>query len=431
MTLCIVLFLVTYFINNDFDIRYIYNYLFLLSFIICSIFIDRRFYINFPTSIYFFLSLVVVIYSFLPSSVRDLESNNHAISIVVFFLCCLLAIPSKKEINYSFFLAIFAATLLSIYTVVIKICPEIYWGNIYPHLSNYTKEQATMLMIDYNYGVPVGGSANYTDYIIALALFICLGKIFSGYEKKKILLYFILCGLFLLGMIIQNRRSELFSTGIALLFMYLKSVDLSSIKPKRVINYLSVLLVLIFCFILLNSRGMLERYLSTLTGLFSMNKNRIEDVGNGRIVLWKEAIRKFLAAPVFGIGWNQFRAQNTLQNMEGINVHNDYLQWLCETGIVGFGLITTATVMLWIQASARYRNLKNELNSDNCEKKSYALISYGIQTFFIFEHLMDPCFYKLIFWPLFSFSIVLLNLSCRNAKQVQIRTSNSCQKIIC
>ena len=109
--------------------------------------------------------------------------------------------------------------------------------------------------------------------------------------------------------------------------------------------------------------------------------------------------------------------------MEGINVHNDYLQWLCETGIVGFILISFPTFYLWRETIKRCRLLFRK-KYEHCNSiKSYALIACGIQTFFIVLHFMDPCFYKLLFWPIYALSIILYKLRDINRVPILSRLS--------
>lgn len=417
LTICIIVFLVTFFLNNDLEIGYIFNYAFVAAFIGLSLVFDRKLRFSKITLAYSFLTAIVVIFSFLPNSIMDPESNNHAISVVIFFLCCALSLPGAKELRRAERILIFSALIMSIYILLVKSFPNLYWNYIYPHLSSYTQNQALTLMRSYNYGVPIGGSANYADYILALGLFICLGKTFSGYTKEKdIKINIILSIAFIIGMVIQNRRSELISTVLTLIIMYSLSVNIRYIEYKRFRRIMGAIVVIIVGIVFMYSRGMLDRYISTIIGL-SKNGGGIEEVGNGRIALWNDAFQKFKSSPLIGIGWNQFRANNDLPYMQGINVHNDYLQWLCETGIVGFVLISMPTFYLWIKTSKWCHWLfKNRVNHSN-EAMSYALISFGIQTFFLIMHFMDPCFYKLIFWPMFSLSLIMYNRSIYIEKQ--------------
>lgn len=420
LTICIIVFLVTFFVNNDFEIGYIFNYAFVSGFIALSLIFDGRIHLGRINLVYLFLTAVVVLFSFMPNSVMDPESNNHAISIIMFFLCCGLSMPSTSELYKTKKLINFSALLMAIYIIAIKLVPDIYWDYIYPYLSSYTQSQARSLMRYYNYGVPIGGSANYADYILALGIFICLGNMFSGYvETKEERRYVLLSILFIVAMVIQNRRSELFSVVLTLLLMYSLSVNLRFIESKRFRRAIGAIVLVIAVIVFMYSRGMLDRYIDTFIALSLKSGGGLEEVGNGRVVLWSVAYNKFKSSPIIGIGWNQFRATNDIRFMQGINVHNDYLQWLCETGLVGFILICVPTVYLWVKALSRSRLLFKKKTAYSNEAKSYVLISCGIQTFFMIMHFMDPCFYKLMFWPMFAFSIILYNRSVSIERRIE------------
>ena len=57
------------------------------------------------------------------------------------------------------------------------------------------------------------------------------------------------------------------------------------------------------------------------------------DITTGRIELWSMGMDGFLSSPVLGHGWFWFKNNNILGEI--YHVHNCYIQWLCELGIVG------------------------------------------------------------------------------------------------
>ena len=60
---------------------------------------------------------------------------------------------------------------------------------------------------------------------------------------------------------------------------------------------------------------------------------------NGRYLLWREALKNFLADPVFGGGFYGFDVDDTLLYSFGPlakQAHNTVLQLLSATGVVGF-----------------------------------------------------------------------------------------------
>ncbi len=209
----------------------------------------------------------------------------------------------------------------------------------------------------------------------------------------------------------ENRRGELIAAVLTIVVMYLLSMNFGRIETNRLFRAMAAVAIIAVGLVFMYARGMLDRYINTIVSLSSRKAGGIEEVGNGRIALWSLAIEKFFRSPIIGIGWNQFRATNDIPFMEGINVHNDYLQWLCETGIIGFILILIPTLYLWFKTAKRCRFLFANRAFYCNEARSYALISFGIQNFFILLHFMDPCFYKLIFWPIYALSIILYNRS--------------------
>lgn len=421
LTFCIVFFLVTFFLNKDFDIRYIYNYMVVMVFLVLSFFYDGMLRINRNTLPYVFLAALFVFYSFLPNSVRDPESNNSAISIMLFTLCCLMCIPSDREIKTSTRIIIIWAIFVSLYVLMVKIAPNVYWDMIYPHLSATARQEAVDLMKNNSYGVAMGGSAVYAEYIMALGAFFTVGRLFGGgNSQRNTCINVALLVLFLMGMVVQNRRSEVLAALFSICVVIILRFSFNHVTEKAFKRFILVVSVAFLGIVFMFSRGMLDRYISTFIGLGSGNASAIEEVGNGRVALWREAVRMFSESPFFGIGWKQFSARNFIPTMEGINVHNDYLQWMCETGIIGFILITVPFMYLFAKSVIWCRKVTKRGSIYSREVKNYAIISCEIQTFYIVMHLMDPCFYKLMFWAIYSFAIILYNLSRIRAQERNI-----------
>lgn len=100
-----------------------------------------------------------------------------------------------------------------------------------------------------------------------------------------------------------------------------------------------------------------------------------EELGNGRISIWKETLRLYIKKPVFGIGqgmntefakkfdFDEFPILNA-----GVAIHNSYLALLLSQGIVGVIIVS-----LWI-SNLLIRFLKFELNN-NCIEFSIMHIS--------------------------------------------------------
>ena len=81
------------------------------------------------------------------------------------------------------------------------------------------------------------------------------------------------------------------------------------------------------------------------------------DVSSSRSKLWTQAIDLFHAHPWIGIGWGDYRT--TLLGQKGFfsdfDVHNIYLQLLCETGVTGLIVFSAFFVFFWFTARKLYR----------------------------------------------------------------------------
>ena len=154
------------------------------------------------------------------------------------------------------------------------------------------------------------------------------------------------------------------------------------------------------------------RYSATVTSLRLGG-----DILSGRIELWREALNIFLEHPIIGIGWGGFSGyvSDNYRSLHGnvFNVHNIYLQFLAETGIIGTLVIVSS--LLWITHYA----IRQMLWLRNINEERYILrrinsIAIGIQVYFLILGLIDPCFMKYYFWVFFSISIILMKLVDRS-----------------
>ena len=103
------------------------------------------------------------------------------------------------------------------------------------------------------------------------------------------------------------------------------------------------------------------------------------DVLNGREQLYNYALKLFNEHTFFGIGWGNFKYYYSAyyNSAQLLNVHNVYLQLLCETGIMG----TIIIVFFMIKSVLKsYKMQKQEIYSNYREE---LIISFAIQLFVI------------------------------------------------
>ncbi|WGD35314.1 O-antigen ligase family protein [Olleya sp. YS] len=121
--------------------------------------------------------------------------------------------------------------------------------------------------------------------------------------------------------------------------------------------------------------------------------------GSGREYIWKSAIKDFKTSPIIGVGignWRHNSKKELLINYDrkgflfSTHVHNDFLQALAETGVIGFLLYVIVYVLSFIILIQKYRNLKTDLEKFFLITIALALLSYAIDAFFNFPHHRAP-----------------------------------------
>lgn len=431
----LVIFVVTFFIYMDFEIRMIYGYALLgvcVLFYLCAI----RFkpHLSKEKSIFFFLAMMISLFVFCGS---DKEGTlQYAIGMD---LCVLIAVLYEpREIQYFKAMKIFCffSTAFSLYSILAFVFPEIYQIFVKPIISEgsviYNEE-----LLRSGYGVALGANVAFIDYIVVTGLIFSLSCFFAkqSITKFKILdiLSMIIC---FLGMLCANRKGELLAALITVYFIYRdhmkKSNKIEKAKTRRIVGVMIIFTLLLVVY--LAQKGYLLRFYLFFNKIARNLSNDRVDISSGRIAIWKYAWSVFKQNPVLGIGWENFFVKIPEYDVDTVKVHNNFLQLLCETGVIGFVLIAIPMIVLLIWS---YHYMKRYSYS----KQNYPLIriayttSFGIQFFFFVLDFLDPCIYKMHFWPIYAISIMSLVFARTYEKKFilshngQLNRYESCQSV--
>ncbi|WP_299892044.1 O-antigen ligase family protein [uncultured Lacinutrix sp.] len=121
--------------------------------------------------------------------------------------------------------------------------------------------------------------------------------------------------------------------------------------------------------------------------------------GSGRDYIWESAIKDFKKSPVIGVGIGNWRHNSKIDisknnTTEGIvfntHVHNDYLQSLAETGIIGFMLYLSVYIISLVLLFKRFIHSERASDRIFVIVIALALIGYMIDAFFNFPHHRAP-----------------------------------------
>ncbi len=311
---------------------------------------------------------------------RNLEYDRvifyYAIILVIGNALFWMSSPMEgKTLKITKWVVIAVGLLFAAFNTLTCISPDL-GKKLASLLMQGTSEKHTHKLIYEGYGFTFGQDIGMTAHLMAMSL----ALVWFGLDKGNWKTHFPMIFLLAFGFFALQRRSEplvwLFGILIMTVVSILKYRKLGIPQATRIKKYAvgaaCIALAFVLClFISPNSRFSLNKYIQTSPPSTSVDSSdSIEDsVGeepddeitpdgptfdaeafsNGRFKLWRLAWREFKKAPVFGNGWGSFaKVAPETGNMRANNVHMVYLQLLCETGIVGFVLIGSVFVSIFI-----------------------------------------------------------------------------------
>lgn len=411
------IFTLTFFIYNDFEIRMVVGYSVLMLFLLLYIAHSKRLLLTATKRNLLTLAVIISILIVSPYSRTDSDTIYIALSLNLCTLCAVLYKPNAKEISKTLNLIVVCASFLAGYVILIYLWPDFYWKFIKPILSSDSQRVIDNLLAD-GYGIAIGGNVVLIDYILMMGFLISLSTLLV--EKKGIKgyrVYVISSVICFVSIVLENRKSELLAAIITIIFLVISKTNfvskkqyLSNIK-RLIIAILLISVILVF----LAFSGYLERYLiffGRIIKNLSNDESKLKvDISSGRLKLWGIALDLFISSPIIGIGWGRFSEHisgtyNVLNAGQLNNVHNNYLQLLCETGIIGFILVATPIFSLYYRTIKRAKSLKQYPKEANFIRIMNST-SLGLQLFFLLVSFLDPCWYKMVFWCFYTIAIIL------------------------
>lgn len=361
-------------------------------------------------------ALVVTVLAVLPNALISVSTLSIVLAIDVSMLYIIVSKPARQDVRGAIRILLIASALMSTYAVLVSLFPPVYFSFVKKVLPSNTQtfiETAIRL----KYGVSVGGEVVAVDYYAFFGLVISLNALLILRRRLKYkLLYIGIIAVCALCIVLQNRKAELVMSVLVVTILFLSDANVVSIhgKWKRILVFLLVAGIALAGFLFMMSQGYLARYESffTLLAKKSATNSSVIDVTSGRMKLWSRAINLFKEHPVFGIGWGKFRlyltdTYNYLNEGQLSNVHNNYLQLLCETGIVGLILYTGPLFYMLYRTVKRIRRLRRAHINDSLVRVA-ASTSLAVQLFYLAISFIDPVWYKMFTWPFFGVAIIFL-----------------------
>ncbi|MFC1546287.1 O-antigen ligase family protein [bacterium] len=224
------------------------------------------------------------------------------------------------------------------------------------------------------------GNPNFLASCLMLLLPLTIHRII--YSKIKIQWY-IASILMLTALICTSTRSAWLGLvcGLIVFFLFYIKTRKRNIKKVSIISFLTLLVISAVVYVSPARNEVKERI--QLSFVFKAANQAVHQ----RLLVWTIAKDMFLEHPLLGFGWGSFEIFYSLRQGDYLkdkrfrhytphanNAHNEILEQLTQTGIIGFGVFVLLLFVLW-KTLSKALYLKN---IDDSKRMELAAITAGI-----------------------------------------------------
>ena len=270
---------------------------------------------------------------------------SHLIVYIVFFAACLTYINSEKRLRKVVFMVVIFGAVVAFMAILQRLAsPDLIYGLRVPYQA-----------VAFGPFINQHHFASFMEMTGGVTLGLIFGR--SAQQDKKPLLLISVAIMGIATILTSSRGGMIAFIGVisfVLAMSYVvrkrsarsESSDEQNTPQKALIavGVVAAILILIGSVIFLGGGDALVRGIT-------MDVSK-EDFTNGRLHFWSVAIKIFLEYPFLGAGLEAFGVAFTKHDTwHGIfrveQAHNEYLQILAETGIVGFACVAAFIYLLF------------------------------------------------------------------------------------
>lgn len=279
------------------------------------------------------------------------------------------------------------------------------FGKIYfPFLSETARDMAEMYTRGgYYFGLLYNPHEPAGLIVFAIAGFV-IWKMVSRSPRWR----YSVVGLVLIVPLLLTGKRAIFAIMLLTLTITILMLYGSRKQWIRGMIFLLSLLVGIVIFIVISMNNPEIAIFNRFNQLFQQVLSR-ETLGSGRLQLYNVAITEWQKNKWFGIGWRAFNAMTTTKFnfTRAHEVNCDYLQWLCETGIIGFILSIIPVAIMAYRST--YVGRKLLLQFKNKTEQWILLFSVFIQIFTLIYAFVEIPFFDIVYTAIYIISCVIIN----------------------
>lgn len=249
------------------------------------------------------------------------------LSYIAIFFLILNNIKSKKEFLGIFNIIILVGLGISIFGII--------QNYTYAHLNKvYWFDPSGTAASPFGSFVNRNHFAGYIEMIIPLAI----GYLITDIDFSKKVFYGLAVCIMSLALFLSFSRAGIIVYIASLSFMGLCLIIRRPLHKRAIAILILFIVVLFASMLLLDVKSICKRFVT----IFQDHDTGFPVLGRG--YLWRDNLKIWVDFPVFGTGLGTFGSisakYKTLPGeVKFTYAHNDYLQLLSETGVVGFGLV--------------------------------------------------------------------------------------------
>lgn len=282
------------------------------------------------------------------------------VALIITNFLLLLILTDLFSTETQFFKIITKSITITIILHGVIMASEIYTDSI-DFTSYKSLCQLTSLM---------GNKNLFAEYMAVCLPFAVYGSVYNKRTWKMLsLTATLICMLSVVLLQTRSAWSGVFMTSIAAIVL----VAIRERKNKKPVKGIKPLFfcVLIILVITGSSGSLRESLQKRIASVFEINKN---GSASGRLYLWKKSVQVWKQNPVIGVGPGNWKTEyqkhvvHPVTNVFNVRPMNDYVQILCETGLLGF------VVYIFIIALVMVHTVKKFLFNRDSETAVFSLV---------------------------------------------------------
>lgn len=321
--------------------------------------------------------LLIITLLFIFANNQNLANRNYIYEILYVCLVIFFLFGQKSERWMSTFYTslILFGLFFAFCTILFYFIPNFYKGHIIPLFPG----NEASLLYTFNSGYMPGFTSNYSTNgtFLAVPLGACVAYALINLKRQRKILIIVFT-ILLIALLMTGKRAHLLIALISLFVMY---YNYSCDKPRgRLFRIIGVsLFSIIIFYIAIQFIPAIANTFNRLNLILQGGDNNVES----RLIQYQIAWQTFLQSPLLGKGWDWYKYYYLSTTGELVDVHNVYLQLLCETGVIGsifFGILFILTFLRGYFTLATSRRNKGLLGR---KAEVYLCSALYIETFFI------------------------------------------------